>query len=121
MWPTLSWLFAPKGRTRRRSFWLTTGIAWLIFAVAQLGITDLMGRNATFVLYPFMLALLYACCARRYHDLDKSAWWLALILIPVVGALWCCIELGIRRGTQGDNRYGTDPRDNRGEYMVVAT
>ena len=114
-------LFAPGGRQSRRSFWLTTLIAWLVFAVAQLGISDLLGRDATIVLYPFMLGLLFVCCARRYHDLDKAAWWLLLLLIPVVGQLWCAIELTLRRGSQGENRYGSDPREPGGDYMVVAT
>jgi len=121
MWSTLLRLFAPRGRLSRRGFWLTTLIAWLIFAVAQLGINDLFGRNATFVLYPFMLAILYACCAQRYHDLDKSALWLGLLLIPVLGPIWCALELTIRRGSLGENRFGSDPRDNSGDYMVVAT
>lgn len=117
----LTRMFATSGRQSRRSFWLTTLIAWLVFAVTQLGISDLLGRNATIVLYPFMLGILYVCCARRYHDLDKSAWWLLLLLIPVAGPLWCVIELTLRRGSYGENRYGSDPREPGGDYMVVAT
>ncbi len=43
---------------------------------------------------------------RRYHDRNKSAWWLLLSLIPLVGGLWMFIELGFLKGTEGPNGYG---------------
>jgi uncharacterized membrane protein YhaH (DUF805 family) len=43
---------------------------------------------------------------RRYHDRNKSGWWLLFGFIPVIGALWQIIELGFLSGTQGDNDYG---------------
>jgi uncharacterized membrane protein YhaH (DUF805 family) len=45
---------------------------------------------------------------RRLHDIDKSGWWLLLLLIPLVGLIilivWFC-----QRGTTGPNRFGADP------------
>ena len=43
---------------------------------------------------------------RRYHDRNKSGWWLLFGFIPLIGALWQMIELGFLSGTQGDNDYG---------------
>ena len=45
---------------------------------------------------------------RRLHDLDKSGWWLLLMLVPFVNVI---LELYIllMPGTAGWNRYGADP------------
>ena len=49
-----------------------------------------------------------AVTARRLHDLDRSAWWMLLPLIPLVGSIiifiWYCST-----GTIGGNRFGPDP------------
>ncbi len=49
-----------------------------------------------------------AVSIRRLHDIDRSGWWTLLAFIPLVGwivlIVWYC-----KRGTTGDNRFGTDP------------
>lgn len=45
---------------------------------------------------------------RRLHDLDKSAWWVVALFIPIVSMVFviyvmCC------KGTTGSNRFGEDP------------
>lgn len=59
----------------------------------------------------FVLAQLipsFAVQVRRLHDLDRSGWWLLIVLLPIVGWLllfvWFCL-----RGTDGPNRFGDDP------------
>jgi uncharacterized membrane protein YhaH (DUF805 family) len=51
---------------------------------------------------------------RRFHDQDKSGWFLLLNFIPYVGGLivlvFMCIE-----GTKGENRFGPDPKG--GEHL----
>lgn len=47
-----------------------------------------------------------AVTVKRYHDRDKSGWWLWLVLIPLIGSLWQLAELGFFTGTSGPNRYG---------------
>ncbi|MDH5331954.1 MAG: DUF805 domain-containing protein, partial [Aquincola sp.] len=49
-----------------------------------------------------------ALSVKRWHDRDKSGWWVLVALIPFIGWLWMLIENGVRRGTVGPNRYG-DP------------
>ena len=46
---------------------------------------------------------------RRWHDRNKSGWWILLNLIPFLGSAWALIELGFIRGTKGPNRFGPDP------------
>ncbi|MBI2994385.1 MAG: DUF805 domain-containing protein [Gammaproteobacteria bacterium] len=50
-----------------------------------------------------------ALTAKRFHDRDKSAWWILIGLIPVVGALWILVDCGFLKGTEGDNRFGANP------------
>jgi uncharacterized membrane protein YhaH (DUF805 family) len=40
---------------------------------------------------------------------DDSALWWVIVLIGSVLAIWGLIEMGFRRGTDGDNDYGPDP------------
>jgi uncharacterized membrane protein YhaH (DUF805 family) len=53
--------------------------------------------------------LALALYAKRWHDRDKSGWWSLIILIPIIGAVWMLVELGILEGTRGPNRFGPDP------------
>lgn len=46
---------------------------------------------------------------KRWHDLDKSGWWVLINFIPIVGGLWCLVECGFLKGTVGPNRFGPDP------------
>lgn len=46
---------------------------------------------------------------RRFHDRDKSGWWVFIVFVPVVGAVWLLVECGFLEGTRGPNRFGPDP------------
>ncbi len=50
---------------------------------------------------------------KRYHDRDKSGWWVFIVFLPVVGAVWLLIECGFLPGTVGPNRFGPDPLAGR--------
>ena len=45
---------------------------------------------------------------RRLHDIDRSAWWLLIAAVPLVGIIvvlfWQC-----QSGTIGKNDFGMDP------------
>ena len=46
---------------------------------------------------------------RRLHDIGMSGWWQLLLLVPYLGglALFICMLLP---GTEGENRFGEQPR-----------
>lgn len=54
-----------------------------------------------------------ALSVKRWHDLNKSGWWLLIALIPLAGALFTLVEQGFHAGTEGPNNYGPDPIQNR--------
>lgn len=51
---------------------------------------------------------------KRWHDRDKSGWWVMINLVPLIGPIWSLIEVGILRGTVGPNRFGPDPLGGAG-------
>ena len=50
-----------------------------------------------------------ATATKRYHDRNKSGWWILIVFVPVIGAIWYFVECGFLRGTRGPNPYGPDP------------
>ena len=45
---------------------------------------------------------------KRLHDLDKSAVWIVLCVIPLINMIFFAY-LCLIKGTDGDNKYGKDP------------
>ena len=45
---------------------------------------------------------------RRLHDTNSSGWWFWIWFVPVIGVL-TLIFLLCKKGTRGDNDYGSDP------------
>jgi uncharacterized membrane protein YhaH (DUF805 family) len=56
--------------------------------------------------------------AKRCHDRNRSAWFLLLSLIPVVG-LWVFIELVFFRGSPDLNRFGPPPEGMISQWQAV--
>jgi uncharacterized membrane protein YhaH (DUF805 family) len=44
---------------------------------------------------------------RRLHDTNRSAWWLLIALIPLLGIIALLIMLALK-GTAGENPYGAE-------------
>ena len=97
------------GRAARSEFWYWTLFAFLVQCAGAI-VDGAMGSAASPVQSIVGLALLLpglAVSARRLHDLDRTAWWLLLILTGIgviLLIIWDCM-----RGTQGPNRFGPDP------------
>ena len=109
-WP--EYLFSFKGRVNRQRYWLMM-LLTLPFAIAgayfdvQRGQQPLQGSGVLFLLPVAWPGL--AVTIKRWHDRDKSGWWVLINLIPIVGDIWSLIENGFLKGTSGDNRFGPDP------------
>ena len=61
------------------------------------------------VLQVLLIWISLAVQIKRWHDRDKSGWWVLINLIPLIGAIWAFVETGCLRGTVGPNAYGPDP------------
>ena len=121
-------LFGFQGRIGRQQWWLATlGIYAVIIVLAMvLGLilpegtfaedtspTDSPATIALSVIaivaYVVIIWSGLALAAKRWHDRDKSAWWILINFVPFVGGIWALIENGFLKGTEGSNRFGSDP------------
>lgn len=102
----------PRGRISRRSFWLYGVLALTGLTLLARALLDIARWNTAEAEALVNLVLLWpavAISAKRWHDRDKSAWWVLVALVPLVGMLWLLIDNGFRRGTAGSNRFGAPP------------
>ena len=123
-------LFSFQGRIRRLQWWLGSLIAIgitiavvmvFVFSVfAAYGGSEAVPQEVTPVLgaaviafYGVLIWMQLALSTKRYHDRDKSGWWVLVGIIPF-GSIWVLIELGFLDGTQGPNRFGASPKGIRG-------
>lgn len=128
----MDWMLMPlrryadfSGRSRRKEFWMfalgVLGLVFLLFALALLMSGGLEGitSNGGFPMGPFIilfvvlwLALIVPSIAvqvRRFHDQDKSGWFVLLNFIPYLGGLIVLVFMFLE-GTRGPNRFGPDPK-----------
>ncbi len=107
-------LFSLKGRITRKPFWIFNLIVftgWIILAIfTETGndIEEITKPQIMFLIWIFWPSI--AVQAKRWHDRNKSAWWVAIGLVPVVGPIWAFIENGFLVGDSGENRFGPAPK-----------
>lgn len=116
-----------SGRARRSEFWF-----WFLFVIIASSValavdgmlfpdlvtTSVEDGAASFAVEGGPVSLVttlalflpgIAMSFRRLHDTDRSAWWLLIGLIPLIGLIvlivWYATE-----GTKGPNRFGPDPK-----------
>jgi len=109
------------GRARRSEYWFITLFLFLTNLAA--GVIDLVLMNGdidrfianggggivglVWILVTIVPAL--AVLARRLHDTDRSAWWILLGLVPLVGGI-VLLVFALLDSNPGDNRYGPSPK-----------
>jgi uncharacterized membrane protein YhaH (DUF805 family) len=130
-------LFSFDGRVGRKHFWIWNIIYYVIVSIIGSTLSQVAPDMASIgVLITFMLLLVpdLAITAKRWHDRNKSNWYLLLniplvigrILMPVPGqvdvsesglvsaislvalvsGVWILIECGFLKGCDGKNRFG---------------
>jgi uncharacterized membrane protein YhaH (DUF805 family) len=135
----MEWMIMPlkryadfSGRSRRKEYWMF--VLFQILLLVPLMLVFFMTTDWTaadgdpfgsilgaslivlFALVFFIPGL--AVQVRRFHDQDKSGWFILLGFIPYLGGLillvFMCIE-----GTRGPNRFGPDPKDPYAEDVFA--
>jgi uncharacterized membrane protein YhaH (DUF805 family) len=124
----MDWMLLPlkryadfQGRSRRKEYWmfvLGIFIAAIVLSIIE-GIAGVNGMIAgaygplTAIFFLAIIIPGIAVQVRRFHDQDKSGWFVLIGLIPLLGGLvvlvFMCLE-----GTRGPNRFGADPKDPAG-------
>lgn len=136
----MEWVLLPlkryadfSGRSRRREYWsFTLGVTivavLLVIASVVLGgglaaigaDGGVLGGPLGILLLLFGLALFVPSIAvqvRRFHDQDKSGWFVLLNLIPYIGGLVVLVFM-LLEGTRGPNRFGEDPKASGGPVVM---
>ena len=97
-------LFGFEGRIKRLTFWPTYLPCWVAYIV--LAILLVMSEGPVFLLSILGLLLvvfiLFAICAKRWHDLGMSGWNSIFLFIPLLGSLLLIFHLGLMEGNYGD-------------------
>jgi len=104
-------LFGFRGRVPRKVFWLYGVLGpLLVSAMAEmlLGIVGVSERRAELLTTALLVWPCAAVGVKRWHDRNKSGWWVLVWLIPLIGWLWTLIGNGVLRGSVGPNRFGDD-------------
>jgi uncharacterized membrane protein YhaH (DUF805 family) len=107
-----------SGRARRKDFWYFSLVSFIVNLVVvgiDVVIVEPLGLTFEFDVGPWtclcQLAVLVpslAVSVRRIQDLDRSGWWVALILVPFIGWL-VLLAVFVTKGTTSPNLYGPDP------------
>jgi len=100
------------GRTSRKDFWIYVLVYIVIYIIAAAIDWSLFGRGmgqsvgiVTGIVGLIHLIPGIAVTVRRLHDTDRSGWWILIVLVPLIGAIWLLV-LECFAGTPGANRFG---------------
>lgn len=119
-----------NGRSRRKEYWMFI-LFQIIILVPVILLTGVLGgiddngdasSSITLIIVGlFFLGMFIPSLAvqvRRFHDQDKSGWFVLLGLIPYLGGIAVFIFM-LLDGTKGENRFGPDPKmsDNVGDIF----
>ena len=100
-----------SGRARRKEYWIFALFNFIIVLVLGFieSATGIKTPGNPSILAPiYQLAILIPSIAvgvRRMHDVGKSGWF---ILIPIYNLI-----LALTEGQKGENKYGTDIKQDR--------
>ncbi len=123
----MDWMLLPlkryadfQGRSQRQEYWMFV-LGVVIVEVILFGLYAVLGgmtgNAGGIALLPMILLVIFglgiivpaiAVQVRRFHDQDKSGWFVLLGLIPYVGGLIVLVFMCLP-GTPGPNRFGPDP------------
>lgn len=112
-------LFSFSGRIRRSHYWAAFGVQVLIIVVMIVPLIFMSGTGegeagsslVALTIIPALAGLFFvywiglAAQAKRWHDRNKSAWWILINFIPYLGGIWALIECGCLGGVE-PNRFG---------------
>ncbi len=108
-----------EGRATRPEYWY--------FFLANFLIGFIIGIIASFIPVIMFLSYIYslavlvpslAVAVRRLHDIGKPWYYLLVVFIPIVGAIWLIVMLATE-GTPGPNEFGPDPRNPYDEFDQI--
>lgn len=114
---TIKSTFSTTGRASRKEFVIFHLLYFIDIFIVSLtdkffdrsyGINIILSLTIFyFISFLILVPPLLSLIVRRIHDLNTSAWWLLITLIPLGGLLF--FALPFKKGTEGPNKYGPPP------------
>lgn len=111
--------FQIKGRSNKKEYIINISIFVLLILVRIYFFDQYRGvekSNLIIILNIFTACLLllwiiqyFSLAIRRLHDLNTSGWYVLLTFIPF--GQFLILWLMFKKGTEGTNRYGEQPKD----------
>ncbi|MDP9315926.1 MAG: DUF805 domain-containing protein [Chloroflexota bacterium] len=105
-----------RGRARRKEYWmffLFNIIISFILGLVDGLISVALGSDQNILANLYLLAVLLpgiAVSVRRLHDTGRSAWWVLIGLIPIIGPIILVVFL-VQDSNPGQNEYGANPKE----------
>jgi uncharacterized membrane protein YhaH (DUF805 family) len=104
--------FTTNGRFPRSKYWTFFIVFYVLGAIVG-GISEKIHSDVVRVViglmfFPLMIVGIIVQ-VKRWHDRDKSGWWVLINFVPCIGWIWALVECGFLKGTTGPNQYGEDP------------
>jgi uncharacterized membrane protein YhaH (DUF805 family) len=105
-----------RGRSSRQEYWsfvlLFIAIATVVIMVQGYTVQNTMADRIVSGIWMVFLAVTiipgFAAASRRLHDIGKSAWWLLIYFVPLIGGIWLLILLATP-SQKGSNKWGVHP------------
>jgi len=66
----------------------------------------------TLIWFGILIILMWPALAiqvKRWHDVNKSGYWVLINFVPLIGSVWAFLELGFLSGSPSNNNYGNAP------------
>ncbi|WP_435237668.1 DUF805 domain-containing protein [Psychromonas sp. PT13] len=104
-------LFSFKGRIGRKAFWLSSlgmlaVVCILMVIFGALGLDENTLAILTLLITLPLVWISLAVQIKRWHDRNKSGFWIFITLVPLIGSVWALIENGFLEGDTTANNYG---------------
>ena len=101
-----------SGRASRREFWCFLAFyMWLWFLILALLLSVPMLAPVYMLIGLFSVLPMLSVTVRRLHDVNRSALWLLLAVVPMVGSYALSLML-VLPGSDGPNAYGAVPESD---------
>ena len=114
-----------SGRARRKEYWgfvLLTIIIYIlavILDVALEAVNEDISGIFIIIAYIGLIIPSLAVLARRLHDTNRSAWWILISLVPLVGGI-VLLVFTVTEGNAFDNRFGANPKKEEEQARLAA-
>ena len=109
---TFGQLLTTTGRLSRSGFWTYQLAVMGSFLLLGLVLNFIKSENIQIIIVlPYILFVIFTAWIvqiKRWHDLNRSGWWCLTNFIPIFN-LYAIIMCSFIKGTDGDNRFGSDP------------